>query len=79
MFGYSDTVRCFLLTVALFQCPSTVTVSGDACTATCPSQDCLMLMWQRLVSKFLAAKHTFLIVMILYLGPIKPSDSRPCS
>ena len=28
MFGYSDTVRSFLLTVTLFQCPRTVPVSG---------------------------------------------------
>ena len=32
MFGYSDTVRSSPLTVTLFQCPSTVTVSGEACT-----------------------------------------------
>ena len=30
MFGYSDTVRSYPLTVKLFQCFSTVTVSGDA-------------------------------------------------
>ena len=32
MFGNSDTVRCILLTVTLFQSPSTVTVSVEACT-----------------------------------------------
>ena len=35
--GYSDTVRSVLVTVTLFRRPSTVTVTGEACTNTFPT------------------------------------------
>ena len=38
---YSDTVKSSPLTVTLFQCPSTVAVSGEACTVISGYSDTL--------------------------------------